>query len=33
MRNWGPSTCGGGFVQDPRNAGLVRMIERVVSKN
>jgi hypothetical protein len=33
MRNWGPSTCGGGFLQDPRNAGLVRMIERVVSKN
>lgn len=32
MRNWPASTCGGGFVQDPRNQGLVRMIERVVSK-
>jgi hypothetical protein len=33
MRNWPASSCGGGFVQDPRNQGLVRMIERVVSKS
>jgi hypothetical protein len=32
MRSWPSTTCEGAFTRDPRNAGLMKLIERVVTK-
>jgi hypothetical protein len=32
MRSWPATTCEGAFTRDPRNAGLMKLIERVVTK-
>jgi hypothetical protein len=32
IRSWPATNCEGAFVRDPRNAGLVRLLERVVSR-
>jgi hypothetical protein len=32
MSSWPASNCEGAFLKDPRNAGVVRLIERVVTK-
>ena len=32
IKSWPASTCEGAFVHDQRNAGLVRLMERVVAK-
>jgi hypothetical protein len=32
IRSWPTSNCEGAFVQDPKNAGLVRLMERVVAR-
>ena len=32
IRSWPASNCEGAFVQDPKNAGLVRLMERVVAR-
>ncbi len=32
IRSWPATTCEGAFVHDPRNAGLVRLMERVVAR-
>jgi hypothetical protein len=32
IQSWPASTCEGAFVKDPRNAGLVRLMERVVAR-
>jgi len=32
VQSWPAANCEGAFVRDPRNAGLVRLIERVVAR-
>lgn len=32
MRSWPSTTCEGAFTRDPRNAGSMKLIERVVTK-
>jgi hypothetical protein len=32
MRGWPATTCEGAFLHEPRNAGAVRLMERVVAR-